>query len=44
VIERHTVVNANTIIYHNTRVPNALIAVGEKQFGAGRIRGALHAA
>ena len=37
VVERHTVVNMNTIVYHNARTPNALIAVGEKHFGAGRI-------
>jgi hypothetical protein len=39
VIERHTVVDVKTIVYHNTRVPNALVAVGDKHFGAGRIRG-----
>jgi hypothetical protein len=38
VIDHRTVVDVNTIVYRHTRVPNAVIAVGEGHFGAGRIR------
>lgn len=40
VIERHTVVNVNTIVYRNTQVPRAVLAVDEKHFGAGPVRAA----
>lgn len=39
VIERTTVVNVNTIVYQHTRTPRALVAVSEKQFGGGPVRG-----
>ncbi|HEU0203807.1 MAG TPA: DUF6600 domain-containing protein [Burkholderiaceae bacterium] len=39
VIERTTVVNVNTIVYHHTKTPRGVVAVGEKHFGAGPIRG-----
>jgi hypothetical protein len=38
VIDRRTVINVNTIVYRNTRVRNAVVALREDQFGAGRIR------
>ncbi len=39
VIQRTTVVNVNTIVYQHTRTPNAVVAVSEKQFGGGPVRG-----
>ena len=39
VVERATIVNVNTIVYAHTATPRAVVAVGEKQFGSGRIRG-----
>jgi len=39
VIDRTTVINVNTIVYQHTKTPRALVAVGEKQFGSGPIRG-----
>lgn len=39
VIERTTVVNVNTLVYQHTRTPRAVVAVGEKQFGGGPVRG-----
>jgi hypothetical protein len=39
VIERTAIVDVNRIVYRNTRVSNTVIAAGEKQFGAGHIRG-----
>jgi hypothetical protein len=39
VIERTTVVNVNTIVYQNSRVRDAVVAVDERRFGEGRIRG-----
>jgi len=39
VIARTTIVNVNTIVYEHTKTPRALVAVAEKQFGSGPIRG-----
>jgi hypothetical protein len=39
VIQRTTIVNVNTIVYQHTKTPRAVLAVGEKQFGSGPIRG-----
>jgi hypothetical protein len=39
VVERTTVVNVNTIVYQHTRTARAVVAVGDRQFGAGPVRG-----
>ncbi len=38
-IQRTTVVNVNTIVYQHTRTPRAVVAVGDKHFGSGPVRG-----
>jgi hypothetical protein len=40
VVSHTTVVNVNTIVYQNTRVPHSVRAVGDAHFGKGPIRGA----
>jgi hypothetical protein len=39
VIQRAAVVNVNTIVYEHTKTPRAVVAVGDKQFGSGPVRG-----
>lgn len=39
VIQRTAVVNVNTIVYQHTKTPRAVVAVGDKQFGSGPVRG-----
>lgn len=38
VIQRTTIVNVNSIVYHHTKTPRALVAVSQRQFGSGPIR------
>ncbi|HEX6829440.1 MAG TPA: DUF6600 domain-containing protein, partial [Burkholderiales bacterium] len=40
VVNQTTVVNVNNIVYQNTRVNNAVVAVNESRFGRGPVHGA----
>jgi hypothetical protein len=43
VIHQTNVVNVNHIVYQNTKVPNAVVAVPESRFGRGHVHGARRA-